>query len=162
MDWLIERQERIENELAKKHLSEGALVLYDLSSTYFEGTKCPLAKYGYSRDRKKGFLQIVFGLICDKRGCPIAVEVFTGNTSDTTTITAQIEKVRHRFGLQQIVWVGDRGMITQTRILEDFKKTEGLDWITALRSSQIRKLVEQEAVQLSLFDEKNLVEFSSL
>ncbi|ACK73767.1 transposase (plasmid) [Gloeothece citriformis PCC 7424] len=135
MDWLIERQELIENELAKNHLSEGALVLYDLSSTYFEGTKCPLAKYGYSRDRKKGFLQIVFGLICDKRGCPIAVEVFKGNTSDTTTITTQIEKVRHRFGLQQVVWVGDRGMITQTRILEDFKKTEGLNWITALRNN---------------------------
>jgi transposase len=161
MDWLVERQELIENELAKKHLSEGSLVLYDLSSTYFEGTQCPLARYGYSRDKKKGFLQIVFGLLCDKRGCLIAVEVFEGNTSDTTTLKDQINKVRTRFGIQQVVWVGDRGLITQTRILEDFQQVEGLDWITALRGSQIRKLVEQEVVQLSLFDEKNLIEFTS-
>jgi transposase len=160
MDWLVSRQESIENELANRHLSEGALVLYDVSSTYFEGTQCPLARYGYNRDKKKGFLQIVFGLICDKLGCPIAVEVFEGNTSDTTTITAQIEKVRHRFGIQQVVWVGDRGMITNTRILAEFQPVEGLDWITALRAPQIRKLVEQEAVQLSLFDETDLVEFS--
>jgi hypothetical protein len=160
MDWLVSRQESIENELAKIHLSEGALVLYDVSSTYFEGTQCPLARYGYNRDKKKGFLQIVFGLICDKRGCPVAVEVFEGNTSDTTTITAQIEKVRHRFGIQQVVWVGDRGMITNSRILAEFQPVEGLDWITALRAPQIRKLVEQEAVQLSLFDETDLVEFS--
>lgn len=160
MDWLVSRQESIENELAKIHLTEGALVLYDVSSTYFEGTQCPLARYGYNRDKKKGFLQIVFGLICDKRGCPVAVEVFEGNTSDTTTITAQIEKVRHRFGIQQVVWVGDRGMITSTRILTEFQPVEGLDWITALRAPQIRKLVEQEAVQLSLFDETDLVEFS--
>lgn len=160
MDWLVSRQESIENELANRHLTEGALVLYDVSSTYFEGTQCPLARYGYNRDKKKGFLQIVFGLICDKRGCPVAVEVFEGNTSDTTTITAQIEKVRHRFGIQQVVWVGDRGMITNTRILAEFQPVEGLDWITALRAPQIRKLVEQEAVQLSLFDETDLVEFS--
>jgi hypothetical protein len=160
MDWLVSRQESIENELANRHLSEGALVLYDVSSTYFEGTQCPLARYGYNRDKKKGFLQIVFGLICDKLGCPIAVEVFEGNTSDTTTITAQIEKVRHRFGIQQVVWVGDRGMITNTRILAEFQPVEGLDWITALRTPQIRKLVEQEAVQLSLFDQRDLVEFS--
>lgn len=160
MDWLVSQQELIENELAKRHLTEGALVLYDVSSTYFEGTQCPLARYGYNRDKKKGFLQIVFGLICDKRGCPIAVEVFEGNTSDTTTITAQIEKVRHRFGIQQVVWVGDRGMITNTRILADFQPVDGLDWITALRTPQIRKLVEQEAIQLSLFDEIDLVEFS--
>jgi len=160
MDWLTSRQESIENELANRHLTEGALVLYDVSSTYFEGTQCPLARYGYNRDKKKGFLQIVFGLICDKRGCPIAVEVFEGNTSDTTTITAQIEKVRHRFGIQQVVLVGDRGMITNTRILAEFQPVEGLDWITALRTPQIRKLVEQEAVQLSLFDQRDLVEFS--
>lgn len=160
MDWLVSKQELIENELAKIHLTQGALVLYDVSSTYFEGTQCPLARYGYNRDKKKGFLQIVFGLICDKRGCPIAVEVFEGNTSDTTTITAQIQKVRDRFGIQQVVWVGDRGMITNTRILADFQPVEGLDWITALRASQIRKLVEQEAVQLSLFDQRDLVEFS--
>jgi hypothetical protein len=160
MDWLVSKQELIENELANRHLTEGALVLYDVSSTYFEGTQCPLARYGYNRDKKKGFLQIVFGLICDKRGCPIAVEVFEGNTSDTTTITAQIQKVRDRFGIQRVVWVGDRGMITNTRILAEFQPIEGLDWITALRASQIRKLVEQEAVQLSLFDETDLVEFT--
>jgi transposase len=135
-----------------------------------EGTQCPLARYGYNRDKKKGFLQIVFGLLCDKRGCPLAVEVFEGNTvarvrapaalSDSSTITTQIEKVRQRFGIKQVVWIGDRGMITNTRILADFKQVEGLDWITALRASQIRKLVEQEAVQLSLFDERDLVEFS--
>jgi hypothetical protein len=162
MDWLLSRQELIENELAKIHLSEGALVLYDVSSTYFEGTQCPLAKYGYNRDKKKGFLQIVFGLICNKNGCPIAVEIFEGNTSDTTTITSQIEKVRSRFGLKQVIWVGDRGMITQTRIEDSLKDIEGLDWITALRASQIRKLVEQGDIQLSLFDERNLVEFSSI
>ena len=171
MDWLFTRQELIENELAKIHLSEGALVLYDVSSTYFEGTHCPLARYGYNRDKKKGFLQIVFGLICDKRGCPVAVEVFEGNTvarrrapaalSDTTTISTQIEKVRHRFGIQQVVWVGDRGMITNTRILAEFQPVEGLDWITALRAPQIRQLVEQEAVQLSLFDETDTVEKES-
>jgi len=160
MDWLVSKQESIENELAKTQLSEGALVLYDVSSTYFEGSQCPLARYGYNRDKKKGFLQIVFGLICDKRGCPVAVEVFEGNTSDTTTITAQIEKVRHRFGIQQVVWVGDRGMITNTRILAEFQPVAGLDWITALRAPQIRQLVEQEAVQLSLFDETDLIEFS--
>jgi transposase len=108
MDWLVSRQELSENGLAKKHLTEGALVLYDLTSTYLEGTQCPLAKYGYNRDKKKGLLQIVFGLLCDKRGCPIAVEVFEGNTSDTTTITAQIQKVRDRFGIRQVVWVGDQ------------------------------------------------------
>jgi transposase len=160
MDWLAEKQEFIENKLAKRHLIEGSLVLYDVSSTYFEGTQCPLARYGYNRDKKKGFLQIVFGLLCDKRGCPIAVEVFEGNTSDSTTITTQIEKVRQRFGIEQVVWVGDRGMITNTRIIADFKQVSGLDWITALRAAQIRKLVEQEAVQLSLFDERDLVEFS--
>jgi hypothetical protein len=159
MDWLVSKQELIENELAKTHLTEGALVLYDVSSTYFEGTQCPLARYGYNRDKKKGFLQIVFGLLCDNRGCPIAAEVFEGNSSDTT-ITSQIQKVRHRFGIQQVVLVGDRGMITNTRIFAEFQPVEGLDWITALRASQIRKLVEQEAVQLSLFDETDLVEFS--
>jgi transposase len=160
MDWLAEKQEFIENKLAKRHLIEGTLVLYDVSSTYFEGTQCPLARYGYNRDKKKGFLQIVFGLLCDKRGCPIAVEVFEGNTPDSTTITTQIEKVRQRFGIEQVVWVGDRGMITNTRIIADFKQVSGLDWITALRAAQIRKLLEQEAVQLSLFDERDLVEFS--
>ncbi|NEO80724.1 IS1634 family transposase [Moorena sp. SIO4G3] len=161
LDWLLARQESLENKLAKKHLSEGSLVLYDVSSTYFEGKSCPLANYGYSRDKKKGKLQIVFGLLCNQEGCPIAVEVFEGNTNDTATLGKQIEKVRSRFGLKRVVWVGDRGMITQTRINQEFSTTEGLDWVTALRGTQIRKLAEQEVVQLGLFDQTNLVELES-
>ncbi len=161
MDWLLSKQETIENSLASKHLHEGSLVLYDVSSTYFEGKTCPLAHYGYNRDKKKGKLQIVFGLLCNREGCPIAVEVFEGNTSDPTTFTNQIEKVRSRFGIGQIIWVGDRGMITQARIKEDLKTKQGIDWISALRSTQIRSLLEQDAIQLSLFDEQNLAEISS-
>ncbi len=160
MDWLLSQQERIENSLAAKHLQSGSLVLYDVSSSYFEG-KSPLAQYGYNRDGKKGKLQIVFGLLCNPEGCPIAVEVFEGNTSDPTTFTNQIEKVRSRFGIKQIIWVGDRGMITSSRIKEDLKTKQGMDWISALRSTQIRSLVEQEAIQLSLFDEHNDSEISS-
>jgi len=158
MDWLLSRQEEIEKSLAAIHLVEGTLVLYDVSSTYFEGKTCPLAKFGYNRDKKKGKLQIVFGLLCNAQGCPISVEVFEGNTADPSTLTQQIEKVRSRFGLKKIIWVGDRGMITQARIREDLKETAGVDWITALRSSQIRKLVNQSYIQLSLFDEKDLAE----
>ncbi|MGC9504023.1 IS1634 family transposase [Baaleninema sp.] len=161
LDWLLVRQESIENQLAQKHLSEGALVLYDVSSTYFEGETCPLAQYGYSRDKKRGKRQMVFGLLCNAEGCPIAVEVFKGNTSDTTTLGKQIEKVRHRFGLKRVVWVGDRGLITQTRIQGELSASEDLDWITALRAPQIKKLAEQEVIQLGLFDEPNLVEVES-
>ncbi|BAY49807.1 transposase IS1634 family protein [Scytonema sp. HK-05] len=161
MDWLLSKQETIENSFAAKHLHEGTLVLYDVSSSYFEGKTCPLAQYGYNRDRKKGKLQIVFGLLCNREGCPIAVEVFEGNTADPKTFTNQIEKVRSRFGIKQVIWVGDRGMITQARIKEDLKNKQGIDWISALRSTQIRSLVEQEAIQLSLFDEQNLAEISS-
>ncbi|NEO31970.1 MAG: IS1634 family transposase [Symploca sp. SIO3C6] len=161
LDWLLSRQEEIENQLANQHLSEGSLVLYDVSSSYFEGKRCPLAKYGYSRDKKKGKLQIVFGLLCNQEGCPIAVEVFSGNTNDTETLEKQIEKVRSRFGLRRMVWVGDRGMITQTRINQELTATEGIDWITALRGSQIRKLAEVEVIQLGLFDQTNLVELES-
>ena len=161
MDWLLDRQEKIENTLASCHLQSGALVLYDVSSTYFEGKTCPLAERGYSRDGKKGKLQIVFGLLCDARGCPVAVEVFPGNTGDPTTLTPQIEKVRSRFGIKNVVWVGDRGMITNARINEDLKTTAGVDWITALRGPSIRKLMEQEAIQLSLFDQQNLAEIES-
>jgi transposase len=161
MDWLLKRQETIEKSLAAKHLESGTLVLYDVSSSYFEGKTCPLAQYGYNRDGKKGKLQIVFGLLCNSIGCPIAVEVFKGNTSDTTTLTNQIEKVRTRFGIQQVVWVGDRGMITSTRIQQDLKKQQNIDWISALRSTQIRSLVETESIQLSLFDEQNIAEISS-
>ena len=161
MDWLLERQDKIETELAKRHLASGSLVLYDLTSTYFEGETCSLANYGYSRDKKKGKLQIVFGLLCDSRGCPIAVEVFEGNTTDQKTLASQIDKVRSRFGIAHVIWVGDRGMITQARIREELKETEGLDWITALTKTQIQKLAEQDTIQLGLFDERDLVEFES-
>ena len=161
MDWLLERQTDIETNLAQRHLEDGTLVLYDVSSTYFEGETCPLAQYGYSRDRKKGKLQIVFGLLCNVQGCPIAVEVFEGNTADPTTLAVQVEKVRHRFGLKRVVFVGDRGLITDARINEDLRTIEGLDWITALRAPQIKQLVEQEHLQLSLFDQQDLAEIQS-
>jgi transposase len=162
LDWLLARQTSIENQLAKKHLQEGALVLYDVSSTYFEGKTCPLAQYGYSRDKKRGKLQIIFGLLCNSQGCPIAVEVFEGNTSDTTTLGKQIEKVRERFGLSKIIWVGDRGMITQTRINQELSTSEELDWMTALTAPQIKKLAQKEVIQLGLFDQQNLVEVESV
>lgn len=162
MDWLLERQGKIEKSLAQRHLEDGTLVLYDVSSTYFEGETCPLAQFGYSRDRKKGKLQIIFGLLCNAQGIPLAVEVFEGNTGDPTTLATQIEKVRHRFGLKRVVFVGDRGLITEARINEQLKNIEGLDWITALRAPQIRQLVEQEYLQLSLFDQQDLAEIQSL
>ena len=162
MDWLLERQGKIEKSLAQRHLEDGTLVLYDVSSTYFEGETCPLAQFGYSRDRKKGKLQIIFGLLCNAQGIPLAVEVFEGNTGDPTTLATQIEKVRHRFGWKRVVFVGDRGLITEARINEQLKNIEGLDWITALRAPQIRQLVEQEYLQLSLFDQQDLAEIQSL
>jgi len=158
MDWLLKRQLRIESKLANRHLSEGCLVLYDVTSTYFEGRKCPLAKLGHSKDGKRDKPQIVFGLLCSADGCPVAVEVFEGNTSDAATLAAQVKKVRERFGIQRVVWVGDRGMITQARIRDDLRDTEGLDWITALRAPQVRALVESGSLQLSLFDEQDLAE----
>jgi transposase len=161
MDWLLEQQSCIEQSLAKKHLTEGTLVLYDVSSTYFEGETCPLAQFGYSRDGKKGKLQIIFGLLCNAQGCPVAVEVFEGNIADSTTLATQIEKVRTRFGIKRVVFVGDRGILTEARINQELKTVEGLDWITALRAPQIRQLVEQEYLQLSLFDERDLAEISS-
>jgi hypothetical protein len=161
MDWLLKRQARIEKSLAARHLQDGSLVLYDLTSGYFEGTTCPLAKLGYSRDGKKGKLQIVFGLLCDSRGCPLAVEVFDGNTADPYTVGKQIEKIRHRFGLKRVVMGGDRGMLTQARIDEELRPVEGLDWISALRSSQISSLVESSTIQMELFDQRNLAEISS-
>lgn len=161
MDWLLKRQARIEKSLASRHLQDGSLVLYDLTSSYFEGTTCPLAKLGYSRDGKKGKLQIVFGLLCDSRGCPLAVEVFDGNTADPSTVGKQIEKILHRFGLKRVVMVGDRGMLTQARIDEELRPIEGLDWISALRSSQISSLVESSTIQMELFDQRNLAEISS-
>ena len=161
MDWLSDRQQEIEQRIAAKHLSEGSLILYDVTSTYFEGTTCPLAQYGYSRDKKKGKLQIIFGLLCNAAGCPIAVEVFEGNVNDATTLSPIIKKVRARFGIQRLVLVGDRGVLTSARIEEELKGVEGLDWITALRAPQIRELVEQDAIQLSLFDQRDLAAIQS-
>jgi len=161
MDWLIKRQRRIESKLANKHLSEGSLVLYDITSSYYTGSHCSLAKFGHDRDGKGRFPQIVYGLLCNGEGCPVAVEVFEGNTADAQTLGAQIGKIRQRFGLERVILVGDRGMITSARIREDFKGKEGLDWITALRAPEIHKLVEQGAVQPSLFDQRNLMEITS-
>ncbi len=158
MDWLLPRQNRIEQALAKKHLSEGTLVLYDLTSVYFEGRCCPLAKLGHSRDEKNSKLQIVIGLLTNRDGCPIAVEVFEGNTGDPKTVAGQIAKIRERFGIQRVVLVGDRGVLTSARIREDLKPTEGIDWITALRAPSIQQLVQSGSLQMGLFDEKDLVE----
>ena len=156
-----ERQPEIEQRIAAKHLCEGSLILYDVTSTYFEEPTCPLAQYGYSRDKKKGKLQIIFGLLCNAAGCPIAVEVFEGNVNDAKTLSPILEKVRTRFGIQRLVLVGDRGVLTSARIDEELKGVEGLDWIIALRAPQIRELVEQEAIQLSLFDRQNLAAIQS-
>ena len=161
LDWLLKRQTRIENKLAKKHFKEGTLVLYDVSSSYYTGRQSELIKMGYSRDGKPGEPQIVYGLLCAPDGCPVAIEVFSGNTGDPTTFTAQVNKIRKRFGMTRVVLVGDRGMITSKRIEEDLRPVEGLDWITALRNGSIKKLVEQDTIQLSFFDEKDLAEVTS-
>lgn len=161
LDWLLQRQNRIENKLAKKHLAEGTLVLYDVSSSYYTGRQSKLIKRGYSRDGKPGQPQIVYGLLCAPDGCPVAIEVFAGNTADPTTFTAQVRKLRKRFGIQRVALVGDRGMITSKRIEEDLRGAEGLDWITALRSDGIRKLVKSRTIQPSLFDERDLAEVAS-
>ncbi len=158
MDWLLGLQPTIEAALAKRHLSEGTLVLYDVTSTYFEGRTCQLAKRGHSRDGKRDKLQIVVGLLTDAEGCPVAVEVFEGNTADPKTVAPQIEKLRERFALQRIVLVGDRGMITDARIREDLRGVAGLDWITCMRAPAIAKLVESGSLQLSLFDQRDMVE----
>jgi Transposase DDE domain len=159
MDWLFARQSRIEDRLAKRHLSGGTLVLYDVTSTYFEGRCCPLAHLGHSRDERRGNLQIVFGLLANAEGCPVAVEVFEGNTGDPKTVAAQVSKLRKRFKLERVILVGDRGMLTNARIREDLQP-EGIDWITALRAPQIQALVGAGALQLSLFDERDLAEIS--
>ena len=140
MDWLIRRQRGIEQRLARRHLSDNTLMLYDLTSSYFEGHCCPLARRGHSRDGKRGTLQIVFGLLCTADGCPIAVEVFEGSTGDPKTVAAQVDKIRNRFGLQRVVLVGDRGMLTGARIREDLKGVD-VRWITTLRAPTIRKLI---------------------
>jgi hypothetical protein len=161
MDWLLVRQKRIEKALAARHLENGSLVLYDVTSAYFEGESCSLAVRGFSRDGKGDKLQIVFGLLCNSEGCPVAVEVFEGDTGDPSTLASQIEKLRARFHLERVVLVGDRGMLTEKRLTEDVRGVEGLDWITALRAPRIRALVEQGALQLSLFDTTDLCAITS-
>jgi transposase len=160
MDWLLTRQDAIEHKLAARHLREDALVLYDLSSSYFEGSTCPLAKRGYSRDGRPGTLQVNYGLLTDARGCPVAVSVFEGNTSDSLTFLPAVQRVRERFGLAQVVMVGDRGMVSQ-KAIDELRGQGGIDWITALKSVSIRALVEQGHLQLGLFDQRNLAEITS-
>jgi transposase len=160
IDWLGERQQAIEKALARKHLRDGTLVLYDVSSSYLEGRCCELAKLGYNRDGKKGKLQIVYGLLCAADGCPVAIEVFEGNTADPRTLGAQIDKVKSRFALKHVVLVGDRGMITQARLDAEIAPA-GLDWITALRAPAIRALAESGALQMSLFDERDMAAITS-
>jgi transposase len=160
LDWLGARQGAIETTLARCHLKDGALVLYDVSSSWLEGRCCELAHFGHSRDGKKGKLQIVYGLLCAAHGCPVAVEVFDGNTADPMTLATQIDKLKGRFGLSRVVLVGDRGMITSARIRDELKPA-GLDWITALRAPQIRALLDTGAFQLSLFDQRDLAEITA-
>ena len=159
MDWLLKRQDRIERKLAARHLSEGGLVLYDATSSYYEGRQCSLAEWGHNRDGKKGKKIIVYGALTDGEGRPVACEVYGGSTGDPATVPAQVEKLRQRFGLSKVVLVGDRGMLAQTRI-DLLREHEGLGWITALRSGAIRELLAGGAFQMSLFDEKNLLEIS--
>src|ERR1700746_1586316 len=160
MDWLFARQERIEKKLAARHLREGGVVLYDVSSSFYEGRTCPLAQFGHDRDGKNGLPIIVYGVMTNGEGCPVAVSVYAGNTGDPTTVAEQVEKLREKFGLQRVVMVGDRGMLTQPQI-NKLKQRPGLGWITALTSTAIRQLVEQGALQLSLLDQKNLAEISA-
>lgn len=161
IDWLLKSQPKIENRLAQRHLQDGSLVLYDVSGSYYTGRKSDLVKFGYSRDGRTRFPQIVYGLICNAEGCPVAVEVFAGNTNDSKTLAAQIEKVRKRFGLRRVVIVGDRGLITSRQIDETLRVEPGVDWITALRADNIKKLAAQGQIQMTLFDEQDLAEITS-
>ena len=158
MDWLFERQERIQKKLAARHLVEGGRVLYDLTSSYFEGVTCPLAKRGYSRDGRKGTLQVNYGLLTDARGCPVAVSVHAGNTADADTLMPEVSRLRGQFGIGELVLVGDRGMISQ-KAIDEIRDLEGMGWITALKTTAIRALVESGSLQLGLFDERDLFEF---
>jgi transposase len=160
LDWLLERQPAIETALAKRHLTNGTLVLYDVSSSYMEGRCCPLARRGYSRDGRRGTLQIVYGLLCAPDGCPVAIEVFDGNTADPTTLAAQVDKLKRRFRLDHVVLVGDRGLVTQARITEDIRAA-GLDWITALRAPAIKSLMDSGTLQLSLFDQRDMASITT-
>ena len=159
MDWLLERQGRIEAALARRHLAEGTPVFYDVTSSYYEGRTCPLMRRGYNRDGRKGKTQVVYGVLCGGEGLPVAVEVYPGNTGDPTTVGDQVAKLQERFGLERVVLVGDRGMLTETQIGQ-LKRHPGLGWISALKSSAIRRLVDQNGLQLSLFDERNLAEIT--
>src|SRR5262245_8049546 len=159
MDWLIEQQPAIEKRLARRHLKSGGLVLFDLTSSYFEGVTCPLAKIGYSRDGKRGKLQVNYGLLTDARGCPVSISVFDGHVGDPKTLLPQVEKVRKEFGLDRLVMVGDRGMISNVQV-DALRRLEGVDWITALKSGAIAKLAEGGHLQLDLFDERNLISFT--
>jgi transposase len=160
MDWLLARQGAIQKKLAARHLSEDSLVLYDLSSSYFEGSTCPLARIGYSRDGRHGMLQVNYGLLTDARGCPVAVSVHEGNVADSLTFMPEVQQLREAFGVEQLVMVGDRGMISN-KAIEEMRDSDGIAWITALKSVSIRALVEQGQLQLDLFDERNLLELSS-
>ena len=160
MDWLLEQQPKVEAALARRQLAEGGLVLYDLTSVSLEGSKCQLAKRGYGRDGKRGLPQIEFGLLCDRQGCPVATEVFEGNMADPSTVAAQVDKLRGRFGISEVALVGDRGMLTSARI-EALKGIGGISWISALRSLQIEALISDGDLQLGLFEERNLAEISS-
>jgi hypothetical protein len=160
MDWLLARQARVERALAARHLGEGSLVLYDLTSVYVEGSHCPLARHGHSRDHRPDRPQIEFGLLTDGRGCPVAVEAFPGNTADPATVEAAVEKLRVRFGLSDIILVGDRGMLTSARI-ERLREIGGIGWVSCLRAPAIRRLVDAGDLQLGLFDERNLAEITS-
>ena len=160
MDWLLKRKERIEKKLAKRHLANGCLVLYDVTSSYYEGRTCPLARFGHDRDGKKGRPIIIYGVMTDAEGRPVSVQVYPGNTGDPTTVVDQIEKLRQKFGLTRVVMVGDRGMLTQPQI-DKIKQYPGWGWITALKSGAIRSLVQEGALQLSLLDQKNLAEITS-
>ena len=160
MDWLLARQDTIQKKLAARHLQDGGLVLYDLSSSYFEGVRCPLAKRGYSRDGKPGTLQVNYGLLTDARGCPVAVSVHEGNTADSTTFLPEVQRLRETFGIERMVMVGDRGMISR-KAIDEMREADGIGWITALKSVSIRSLLEHGHLQLGLFDERNLLEFTS-
>ena len=160
MDWLLARQEAIEKKLAARHLGPDSVVLYDLSSSYFEGTTCPLAKLGYNRDGKRGLLQVNYGVVTDGRGCPVVVSVHDGNVADSQTWMPELKRLREQFGVERLVMVGDRGMVSQQAIAT-MRETAGVDWITALKSASIRALLEQGELQLGLFDQRNLLELSS-
>jgi transposase len=160
MDWLLARQDVIQKKLAARHLSAAALVLYDVSSSYFEGSTCPLARLGYSRDGKRGLLQVNYGLLTDARGCPVAVSVHEGNVADSQTVMPEVQRLRKDFGLGQLVMVGDRGMISN-KAIDEMRASEGIGWISALKSASIRALVEQGWLQLGLFDQRNLLELNS-